>query len=612
LLFVVFWIIKKKGGGGKKIKQRILRFFFKKKRKKKGRRKEKKNKNMAALQRRATRPARYQAMLWNFIRNGNEEFFDMIDEIQDATERLHAAQVAFLMHYYDTEDRIDYIEETIRVPLVPTFRERYLQLYTYFIDRFGADFFIEKIDSEVAEQAGMRYTEPVEDLMDPYIAADKTQYLPLHVLNQNKETLYKMGRTSYIKSANFGRAALIRQALIQTKGDPQAAAKIVMASTRRKGTDLRYRSAPLKGKKTETDKKFKLAEGIDAKIWYVVNSNLPNDWAYYFDNTNAREPYFIFFFRTPGEVDIDKVIAGLQDDIVTIYSADDAVYKYFRGKGVDLPILKNPVPEVKQQVRVTQKEIDKLAKRISKDEKREQLKALKKNRTAARKAAPSRSSSYPSSSSSSSGPPSGMAPTAKYIYNVDWADRQMLTRNAPARDTYAKGVETVFLFQAPSTAVAEGMIQQLNGLAWDGQYEQEKYVIDPVQEMVNAEILASKYPWMISRVTPDGSDYDEEELWPAIELRAYGELTETVPSRRIKIDRTSDGRYTVTIPFNRDFVENLAESAPPEDFGAALQETERRWSGPMTKSANKTGPRNPFDVLEGDDDSLQGWDTEDE
>jgi hypothetical protein len=551
-------------------------------------------------------------MLWNFIRYGNEEFFVMIDEPQDATERLHAAQVAFLMHYYDTEDRIDYIEETIREPLIPTFEERYLQLYTYFIDRFGAEFFIEEIDSEVAKQAEMRFNESVEALMDPYLADDKTQYLPLRVLNQNKETLYKMGRTSYIKSANFGRAALIRQALIQTRGDPKAAARIVMASTLRKGTDLRYRSAPLKGKKTETDKKFKLAEGIDAKIWYVVNSNMLNDWAYYFDNTNAREPYFIFFFKTPGEVNINKVIAGLQEDIDTIYSADDAVYKYFRGKGVDLPILKNPAPEVKQQVRVTQKENVKLAKRISKDEKREQLKALKKNRTAARKAAPSRSSSYPSSSSSSSGPPSGMAPTAKYIYNVDWADRQMLTRNAPARDTYSKGVETVFLFQAPSKAVAVGMIQVLDELAGDDSFEENEYAIEPLQKMVNAEILDSGFPWMISRATPDGSDYDEEELWPAIELVANGELTETPTTSSIEIDRTSRGTFVVTIPFDRDFAANLAMRSPTDKFAAAIDNAVLQMRGPMTKSANKTGPRNPFDVLEGDDDSLQGWDTDEE
>jgi len=207
---------------------------------------------MAARQGRGTRPARFRAALWDFIRNGNEEFFAMIDEIEDVTERLHAAQVAFLMHYYDDDERIDYIEEDIRVPLYPKFEERYLQLYTYFIDSFGEGFFVEEIDPEVAEQAGMRSIEAIEALIDPYLARDKTQYLPLRVLEKNKETLYKRGRTSLIKSArsgNYASAALIRQALIEAKGDPYAAAKIVMAG-------------PKANKPKRKDKKEKLGGSV--------------------------------------------------------------------------------------------------------------------------------------------------------------------------------------------------------------------------------------------------------------------------------------------------------------------------------------------------------------
>jgi len=207
---------------------------------------------MAARQGRGTRPARFRAALWDLIRNGNEEFFAMIDEIEDVTERLHAAQVAFLMHYYDDDERIDYIEEDIRVPLYPKFEERYLQLYTYFIDSFGEGFFVEEIDPEVAEQAGMRSIEAIEALIDPYLARDKTQYLPLRVLEKNKETLYKRGRTSLIKSArsgNYASAALIRQALIEAKGDPYAAAKIVMAG-------------PKANKPKRKDKKEKLGGSV--------------------------------------------------------------------------------------------------------------------------------------------------------------------------------------------------------------------------------------------------------------------------------------------------------------------------------------------------------------
>jgi hypothetical protein len=336
---------------------------------------------MAALQRRATRPARYRAALWDFIRNGNDEFFDMIDDIEDATERLHAAQVAFLMHYYGDDDRIDYIEETIREPLRPTFKERYLQLYKYFIDRFGSEFFIEVIDPEVAKQAGMRFVEAIETLIEPFIALGKTQYLPLGVLAKNKAELYKMSRTSYIKNArsgNFASAALIRQALIEAKGDPHAAAKIVMAGPKRDKKEKKGKKEKLRGV-GKKDGSFEMPVSkygnITEPVWYInkkpkvakqatkTNSTIivpgatkpmpvysvvniamvdgnghGRTWGFFYDDANER---VIISFARP-QYDTDANVAGLvkfiESRLGMVSTTTDLYYKYFRDRGIVIPL----------------------------------------------------------------------------------------------------------------------------------------------------------------------------------------------------------------------------------------------------------------------------------
>jgi hypothetical protein len=336
---------------------------------------------MAALQRRATRPARYRAALWDFIRNGNEEFFAMIDDIEDATERLHAAQTAFLMHYYDDDEIIDYIEEDIRVPLYPKFEERYLQLYTYFIDSFGEGFFVEEIDREVAEQAGMRSIETIEALIDPYLARDKTQYLPLRVLGKNKETLYKRGRTSYIKSArsgNYASAALIRQALIEAKGDPHAAAKIVMAGPKRDKKEKKGKKEKLRGvgkKGGSFEMPVSKYGNITEPVWYInkkpkvakqatkTNSTITvpgatkpmpvysvvniamvdgnghgRTWGFFYDDANER---VIISFARP-QYDTDANVAGLvkfiESRLGMVSTTTDLYYKYFRDRGIVIPL----------------------------------------------------------------------------------------------------------------------------------------------------------------------------------------------------------------------------------------------------------------------------------
>jgi hypothetical protein len=347
---------------------------------------------MAAPPRRATRPARFRAALFDFIKTGNEEFFDMIDVIKDNTERKQIAQAALLVHYYgdEWEELQSMLDEELNDVFQIDMRERYSQLFAFFALRFGQDFFADPLGSKVTNQFQATgpwtkitpyrpETESIEWFLEPGAAGEKYNSIISGVFREQKEKLLRdADRIPFTKSAKFSRAALIRQALIEAKGDPHAAAKIVMAGPKRDKKEKKGKKEKLRGV-GKKDGSFEMPVSkygnITEPVWYInkkpkvakqatkTNSTITvpgatkpmpvysvvniamkdgnghgRTWGFFYDDANER---VIISFARP-QYDTDANVAGLvkfiESRLGMVSTTTDLYYKYFRDRGIVIPL----------------------------------------------------------------------------------------------------------------------------------------------------------------------------------------------------------------------------------------------------------------------------------
>jgi hypothetical protein len=295
--------------------------------------------------------------------------YDHYDSFQDIPEDLTRPTVFFVHH--STRVTLNLKQEALEM------LNKNKNVFVVFM-RLGKD--LGDVSSALDDiRADLGFEKPL-----PYaqVYYQEGRVLPMgYGLDTLKAWLAKMAPKGAVRSS----AAAVRQALIEARGDPHAAAKIVMAGPKRDKNEK-------KSKKGKKDKKEKLG-GVGKKddsfempvskyglvtepVWYinkmprvakqatrttkstitvpgarapmpvqsVVNIAMVDSkgrgrtWGFFYDESNER---VIISFARP-KYDTDANVAGLVEFIESrlrkVSKTTDLYYKYFRERGVSIPL----------------------------------------------------------------------------------------------------------------------------------------------------------------------------------------------------------------------------------------------------------------------------------
>lgn len=308
-------------------------------------------------------------LLEDYIKTGDDEFFEMLETYNNIEEmKLRVAQHAVHHVIYNSQSYNTYFGA--RVTLEDGVEERYIELCKRLVALFGTGFFTEPAEKATVVSARGKSIEE-------FMAETKLGSAFERIYLENRDyILEETGR--YTKSANFSRAALIRQALIEAKGDPHAAANIVMAGPKRDKKEKKSKKEKLGGVGKKDDS-FEMPVSkygnITEPVWYInkkpkvakqatkTNSTIivpgatkpmpvysvvniamvdgnghGRTWGFFYDDANER---VIISFARP-QYDTDANVAGLvkfiESRLGMVSTTTDLYYKYFRDRGIVIPL----------------------------------------------------------------------------------------------------------------------------------------------------------------------------------------------------------------------------------------------------------------------------------